>query len=279
VKTEKMGVARTFVATTKCRLIAGGVGYSVQAILAGTILSSLWIKRSCCDKTPRSTPVWVCDVLKQGIGQALAHVFNLIIGQVMNSLDASASECGWYLIGFLNDFIFGSLCSYSLLKAIELVARTEAGFRVVPSLAYSGYYGNDTHRPDLVLWLKQTGAWCGIVVVARSAVAWPLLVFQDFYSHIARTVDWWFPKNPVLELVVVMMLGPIALNLLQFWVVDGFLKLSGRSSKISLSPSSISRAGTATETTSLFHQSWSPEAAEQARREREVFGLPSDLFA
>ena len=89
-----------------------------------------------------------------------------------------------------------------------------------PESIQSGYYGNP---PNALWWLKQSIIYfCGLfgmkVVV--------LIIFLVF-PWISRVGDWalgWTEGNEKVQIVFVMMLFPLIMNAMQYYIIDSFIK-------------------------------------------------------
>jgi hypothetical protein len=86
----------------------------------------------------------------------------------------------------------------------------------------SGNYGNP---PNAVWWLKQSFIYfCGLFGMKICV----LIIFLVF-PWISRVGDWalgWTEGNEKLQIIFVMMLFPLIMNAMQYYIIDSFIKLS-----------------------------------------------------
>lgn len=86
----------------------------------------------------------------------------------------------------------------------------------------SGNYG---HPPNAVWWLKQSFIYfCGLFGMKICV----LIIFLLF-PWISRVGDWalgWTEGNEKLQIIFVMMLFPLIMNAMQYYIIDSFIKLS-----------------------------------------------------
>jgi len=171
-----------------CRLLPGKTGLLIQFVLGSLVFSSLLIKRRFFTHVQRPMAVWILDVVKQGFGQVCVHLFSLELGLYMFAMDHSLSQCAWYMVGFINDFVIGSALSYALLRLVEIQAAKPSCGESCSALKISGYYGPDQNNPSLLIWSRQTLCWCIIVMLSRMSSAiimfWQANLFVVF-SRIA----------------------------------------------------------------------------------------------
>lgn len=156
------------------------------------------------------------DASKQAFGAGTTHIFNLVAAIWIATNDTQASGCTWYFLNVLADVVIGTGICYLFLMGFE---QCLAG---VPCLAFrSGEYGDP---PRWGSYMYQMTIWLGIVVSMKICMIGimiffrlPLLLFGEFLLEP-------FTLYPKLELLFVMVLAPVVLNSLMFWVTDSFLK-------------------------------------------------------
>ena len=95
-----------------------------------------------------------------------------------------------------------------------------------PESIESGNYGSP---PRAYWWLKQSVIYfCGLFGMKVC-----VLIMFLILPWISRIGDWaltWTEGNERLQIVFVMMLFPLIMNALQYYIIDSFIKLSERSS-------------------------------------------------
>ena len=91
----------------------------------------------------------------------------------------------------------------------------------------SGYYGDP---PRIRIYLKQLVIFLSALVLMKLTVILVLSIFTAFFLALAEFILYpvlvW--NNEKLELITVMLVVPLMMNAMQFWVVDGVIKQGGR---------------------------------------------------
>lgn len=96
------------------------------------------------------------------------------------------------------------------------------------------YFSRDTHVYDdysinYSIWGVQTLLWCLISSLMKFVVYLIMLSFPKELENMGFAMLGSIAIYPKLELIVVMIIVPFVTNVLQFWLVDGFLKESDES--------------------------------------------------
>ena len=179
----------------------------------------LFYKRS-KERPQRPLKIWLLDVSKQVMGGFEAHVLNLLIAVVLDGRTekgAGTDECEWYFVNFSIDTSLGVVLNLLLLRLLSLAAKK----RGWTALQNTGFYGDPV---DYEVWAKQLSAWLLIIPLVK-------LVLLLFISVLIVPLGWygsfalgWLQGTPRVELAVVMVLCPCAMNVGQYWVQDTFLK-------------------------------------------------------
>lgn len=164
----------------------------------------------------RSWKIWFMDSSKQGFGAGTTHVFNLVVALWIETSTSDADGCTWYFLNVLADVVIGTAICYLFLMGFEQLVSG------VPCLTFqSGDYGDP---PRWTSWMYQVAVWLVIVVSMKICMIGimiffrlPLLLFGEFLLQP-------FTLYPKLELLFVMVLAPVVLNSLMFWVTDSFLR-------------------------------------------------------
>ncbi|KAI0974405.1 vacuolar membrane protein-domain-containing protein [Xylaria arbuscula] len=220
----------------ECSLL-GPFALLVQLALGGLALLSLVYKRW-RERPQRPLKIWFFDVSKQVFGSVLVHIANIFMsmltsGRFSISLEPSVARllrrtdlpyvpnpCSFYLLNLAIDTTIGIPILIVLLRVITgIVAYTPLG-KPRESIQ-SGNYGNP---PSVWWWLKQSVIYfCGLFGMKICV----LLIFL-ILPWISRVGDWalkWTEGNERLQIVFVMMLFPLIMNALQYYIIDGFIKL------------------------------------------------------
>ncbi|KAI1200536.1 vacuolar membrane protein-domain-containing protein [Nemania serpens] len=223
----------------ECRLL-GPFALFVQLALGGLALLSLVYKRW-RERPQRPLKIWFFDVSKQVFGSVLLHIANIFMsmltsGRFSMELDPAGVQavarllrrddepylpnpCSFYLLNLAIDTTIGIPILIVLLRVITgLVAYTPLG-KPQESIQ-SGNYGNP---PNAWWWLKQSVLYfCGLFGMKICV----LLIFL-ILPWISRVGDWalrWTEGNEQLQIVFVMMLFPLIMNAIQYYIIDGFIK-------------------------------------------------------
>ncbi|KAI1433013.1 vacuolar membrane protein-domain-containing protein [Xylaria sp. CBS 124048] len=224
----------------ECRLL-GPFALLVQLALGGLALLSLVYKRW-RERPQRPLKIWYFDVSKQVFGSVLVHIANIFMSMLTSGgfsvkLGPSAVQtaakllrketipyvpnpCSFYLLNLAIDTTLGIPILIVLLRVITgLVAYTPWG-KPRESIQ-SGNYGDP---PKVWWWLKQSVIYfCGLFGMKFCV----LLIFV-ILPWISRVGDWalgWTEGNERLQIVFVMMLFPLIMNALQYYIIDSFIKL------------------------------------------------------
>lgn len=203
---------------SECHLIQGGFALFIQFILGSLCIGTLVVKR--WTEVPRRPwDIWSFDALKQGIGATFGHFANIVLSVLLVSdIDSTpVDECQWYCLSYLVDSTLGITMNLLLLTAFESILKRQ------PNCSHLkfGDYGNP---PSIRLFAAQLMVWLTIVlftkVVTYSLQLHYSLQFETLMAYLLSGVS----EDPKLELVVVMIIIPMIVNSLQFWLTDMFLK-------------------------------------------------------
>ncbi|KAI1808332.1 vacuolar membrane protein-domain-containing protein [Daldinia bambusicola] len=222
-----------------CQLV-GPFALIVQFALGGLALLSLVYKRW-RERPQRPVKIWFFDVSKQVFGSVLVHIANVFMsmltsGRFSMKLDAATVQtagrllrreddytpnpCSFYLLNLAIDTTLGIPILILLLRVFTgLVALTPWG--KPPESILSGNYGSP---PNAWWWLKQSVIYfCGLFGMKICV----LIIFL-MLPWISRVGDWalrWTEGNERVQIVFVMMLFPLIMNALQYYIIDSFIKL------------------------------------------------------
>lgn len=236
---------------TECRLL-GSFALFVQLALGGLAMLSLVYKRW-RERPQRPVKIWFFDVSKQVFGSVLVHAANVFMSMLtsgrfsvtvepasvatvqavsgmllrrMASGDApppddefTPNPCSFYLLNLAIDTTLGIPILIILLRIFtSLVSYTRLG-QPAESIQ-SGNYGNP---PNVWWWLKQSIIYfCGLFGMKICV----LIIFLTM-PWISRIGDWalsWTEGNERVQIVFVMMLFPLIMNVLQYYIIDSFIK-------------------------------------------------------
>ncbi|KAK4251831.1 vacuolar membrane protein-domain-containing protein [Corynascus novoguineensis] len=242
---------------TECSLL-GPFAIVVQLALGALALLSLVYKRW-RERPQRPVKIWFFDVSKQVFGSVLVHGANVFMslltsGKFSIEVDAGAvaagrvvrravmqglfgqesgvlgvrgeggeeyvpNPCSFYLLNLGIDTTLGIPILILILRVLtRLVALTPLGSP--PESIQSGNYGNP---PNAWWWLKQSLIYfCGLM-----GMKLVVLVLFMMLPWLPRIGDWalgWTEGNEKLQIVFVMMLFPLIMNALQYYIIDSYIK-------------------------------------------------------
>ncbi|KAK7719920.1 hypothetical protein SLS64_002101 [Diaporthe eres] len=238
----------------ECRLL-GPFALFVQLALGGLALMSLVYKRW-RERPQRPLKIWFFDASKQVFGSVLVHIANVFMSMltsgrfsikveptsaatvravsmmVVRSLvrrdgqDGDAPDdgytpnpCSFYLLNLAIDTTLGIPILILLLRVFTgLVSYTPLG--QPRESIQSGNYGNP---PNAWWWLKQSVIYfCGLF-----GMKFCVLIIFLMLPWISRVGDWalgWTEGNERVQIVFVMMLFPLIMNAMQYYIIDSFIK-------------------------------------------------------
>ncbi|CAG8482896.1 12835_t:CDS:2 [Funneliformis caledonium] len=185
-------------------------------ILLGTIAFSTLIYKRHRERPQRPLRIWFYDVSKQLLGAAIVHGLNIIVSYLAGSVDeGDTNPCVWYFLNILIDCTLGVFILYVLIKTVELIV-DNVGIEGMKS----GDYG---HPPNVNLWMRQTIAFICCLFFMKAIV---LIIFQlcPVLFDIGEWLLGWTLFDAKLQVVFVMLIFPLIMNILQFWLVDQVIK-------------------------------------------------------
>jgi hypothetical protein len=209
---------------SKCEMF-GGFGFLIQAILGAAGFSKLLVKRY-VEKPRRPWKIWFYDVAKQIISSSVLHLFNLIISAVLSDDENEADACVWYFVTVVLDCTLGAFLSYIFMWLVDgIVSNSE--LEILKTGLYYEEYMEGNKKCYKLKW-KKYGAQLGVWLVVTLIVKLILLIMLKICKLFLVNLGGFFLSpfsNAKVRLVMVMIIFPVLLNALYFWVVDNILKL------------------------------------------------------
>ena len=209
---------------SKCEMF-GGFGFLIQAILGAAAFSILIVKRY-VEKPRRPWKIWFYDVAKQIISSLVLHLFNLIISAVLSNDENDADACVWYFVTVVLDCTLGAFLSYIFMWLVDgIVSSSE--LEILKTGLYYEEYMEGNKKCYKLKWKKygaQLGVWLVITLIVKLILLIMLKICKLFLVNLGGFFLSPF-SNAKLRLVMVMIIFPVILNALYFWVVDNILKL------------------------------------------------------
>jgi uncharacterized protein YqhQ len=80
------------------------------------------------------------------------------------------------------------------------------------------------HKIDYKIWLLQVVVWNIVVFVVKISLFFTIQIFAPIFERMADLLLGWLKTFPDLKLVFIMIIVPIILNSIQFWIQDNILK-------------------------------------------------------
>ena len=209
---------------SKCEMF-GGFGFLIQAILGAAAFSILIVKRY-VEKPRRPWKIWFYDVAKQIISSLVLHLFNLIISAILSSDEKDADACVWYFVTVVLDCTLGAFLSYIFMWLMDGIANSSDWTILKTGLYYDEYMeGNKKcYKLDWKKYGSQLGVWLAVTLIVKIILLIMLKICKLFLVNLGTFFLSPF-SNAKVRLVMVMIIFPVILNALYFWVVDNILKL------------------------------------------------------
>lgn len=208
----------------KCTLIPGVFGLLVQGVLFGVCCLVLVVKhereKATGDLHERSFSEFVFDSSKQIIGAGWIHVMNLGCAIVLGDY-LHGDGCEWYWVNIMVDTTLGVAVEYLVLNVVTLIVQK---IDKNPMHYRTGEYHDSCGTMQLVPYVKQLVLWLFVVTVMKVSMVSLVYVFADALSWTAELILQPFRTSAKTELVVVMILTPMVMNAIQFWLIDNFIK-------------------------------------------------------
>ncbi|EFQ98991.1 hypothetical protein MGYG_02002 [Nannizzia gypsea CBS 118893] len=205
----------------KCELL-GPFALVIQVSLGALALLVLVYKRW-KERPQRPVKVWAFDVSKQVFGSSMLHLVNLLAsmlsaGQISPD-DAQTNPCSYYLLNLGIDTTLGIPILILILRVLNHAA-LYTPLANPPESIESGHYG----RPPKVLWwFKQSMIYFFGLVIMKICV----LCIIYWLPFIVLIGDWalrWTEGNTAVQIFFVMLLFPVIMNAVQYYIIDIFIK-------------------------------------------------------
>ncbi|KAF0431396.1 vacuolar membrane protein [Gigaspora margarita] len=187
----------------------------IQILLGACAFSTLIYKRH-RERPQRPLRIWFYDVSKQMLGAGMVHGLNIIVSYISGSSeDDYTNPCVWYFLNILVDCTVGVFILYVFLKAVQYIAST-LGIEGVKS----GEYGDP---PRFEWWARQTVEFIISILLMKIVI---VITFRHF-PFLFDFGEWflgWTLYDARLQVVFVMLVFPLVMNTVQFWLVDQVIK-------------------------------------------------------
>ncbi|KAJ5455876.1 uncharacterized protein N7458_004140 [Penicillium daleae] len=206
----------------ECKLL-GPFSLLVQAALGALALLSLVYKRW-RERPQRPLKVWAFDASKQVFGSGMLHLANLLMSmfsagefEIRNMY--KPNPCSFYLLNLGIDTTLGVPILILILRTLNYLA-SYTPLANPPESIESGNYG---HPPRALWWLKQS------MIYFISLLGMKVCVFFliEVFPFIVKVGDWalgWTEGNTAIQIAFVMLLFPVIMNAIQYYIIDHFIK-------------------------------------------------------
>ncbi|RAL05076.1 STIMATE family protein [Aspergillus ibericus CBS 121593] len=208
--------------TGECRLL-GPFSLLVQAALGALALLSLVYKRW-RERPQRPLKVWAFDVSKQVFGSAMLHLANLLMsmfsaGQLEIRSEYKPNPCSFYILNLGIDTTLGIPILIFILHLLNRLA-SYTPLADPPESIESGNYGRP---PRASWWFKQS------IIYFMGLLGMKICVFFliQLLPFIVKVGDWalrWTEGNTAVQIIFVMLLFPVIMNAIQYYIIDTFIK-------------------------------------------------------
>ncbi|WFD32312.1 hypothetical protein MSPP1_003357 [Malassezia sp. CBS 17886] len=203
----------------RCQLF-GPVGIGMQLLMGALVLGSLVYKRH-RERPRRRWRTWVLDVSKQLVGQLMVHTLN-VVSSAVGTQDSGGNPCSLYFLNIALDSTIGVAVIFYSMRCLTLIATEHL---LLPGCVSGEYYdtGDVPHRlRPWNCWVRQTTLYLVALLLMKAAVLLLLAVFPSLVSF-GNWLLGLFGMQRELQVVFVMALFPLAMNTLQFWLIDSIL--------------------------------------------------------
>ncbi|KAB8213720.1 Vaculolar membrane protein-domain-containing protein [Aspergillus novoparasiticus] len=208
--------------TGECRLL-GPFSLLVQVALGALALLSLVYKRW-RERPQRPLKVWAFDVSKQVFGSAMLHLANLLMsmfsaGQLEITSEYKPNPCSFYILNLGIDTTLGIPILIFILHILNRLA-LYTPLADPPESIKSGNYGRP---PRATWWFKQSM----IYFVGLLGMKICVFFLIQLLPFIVKVGDWalrWTEGNTAVQIIFVMLLFPVIMNAIQYYIIDIFIK-------------------------------------------------------
>lgn len=202
-----------------CQLF-GSVSILTQLLMGVVVLATLLYKRH-RERPRRAWQIWMLDVSKQLTGQLFVHILNVMFSAV-GTLQDGGNPCSLYFLNILLDTTLGIAVLYFLLHTLLHVCQYVFEWPGFVSGEYSAPMRNGRVASVLECWLRQTSVYVVALVLMKLFVL-ALLYLMPYLTMFSSWLLGLFDTHRAMQVIFVMAIFPMAMNMLQFWLVDSML--------------------------------------------------------
>ncbi|KAJ5670186.1 uncharacterized protein N7477_005549 [Penicillium maclennaniae] len=176
------------------------------------------------ERPQRPIKVWAFDVSKQVFGSVLLHMANLLMsmfsaGQLEIKTTYRPNPCSFYLLNLGIDTTLGIPILIIILRVLNFLA----SYTILANPPESIESGNYGQPPRATWWLKQSI----IYFMGLFSMKFCVFFLIQLLPFIIKIGDWalrWTEGNTALQIAFVMLLFPLIMNAIQYYIIDGFIK-------------------------------------------------------
>ncbi|KAI8336752.1 vacuolar membrane protein-domain-containing protein [Chlamydoabsidia padenii] len=213
-----------------CQLL-DGFALVVQAALAFAILLMLlWKRRN--EKPQRPFSTWSLDVSKQFAGASMIHCLNIQVSYLSHNDNGGGSSffllslgsnsnnmCVWYLVSILYDTTIGLALLYFWLHFLTWALEKLCHLHIPKD------YGHPPFTNQLTPWAQQTAVFLMAELLMKLCQFWCFRHIPWFFRFGQWMLEW-TEGNYHHQVILVMLIYPLIMNGIQFWVIDTMLKFN-----------------------------------------------------
>lgn len=202
--------------STQCELF-GPLALVIQGTMGAFAIMTLVIKRS-KESPQRPLWVWFFDVSKQVFGSLGLHVINLALSNLQSHSDEPDQDnnpCTWYFLNLLLDTTLGVPILWFFLYIIHMTA-----FRIGVTEIISGQYGDP---PRWSAFIKQAGLYL-VAMICMKSVLYSVTEMVPWLDSIGAFLLSWTNWSPELQVVFVILIFPLIMNTLQYYLIDTIIQ-------------------------------------------------------
>lgn len=204
-----------------CKLM-GPFALFVQAMMGILVIASLIYKRQ--RETPkRKWKIWMLDISKQMLGQLFVHILNVVLSDFVAS-GGGENPCSLYFLNVLVDTTIGVFFIYLTLRLITHLLTDVWGKSGFVSGQYTSHASaRHRNRPRIEYWLKQLASYLFVLLLMKMAVLLLFAIFP-FLFDVGSWLLGLFGSHKQAQVLFSMALFPLAMNIIQFWLIDSLLR-------------------------------------------------------
>jgi hypothetical protein len=150
-------------------------------------------------------------------------MLNLVFAESLESKLHTGDECDWYWINVMLDVTLGVPIEYFLLVNLTAMIQGLLGPRKGQDFK-SGSYTDSQGNVIYHKYIKQLFVWLLVVTGMKLCVLAVMLVLAGQLEATASYMLSPVSGHPDLKLIVVMILTPVTMNSIQYWLVDNIIK-------------------------------------------------------